>query len=352
MLKAAIGFLTGIALAAGLWALVRTRDAGPRSDGSSPPGNAASPVPAANGETEESGASLQAIEAEIAKLESEAAALRALPAPAAAKPKLSLPELARRILAGFVEDSWIWELDDERAQALIGPFLEILRERALEKGVTLYEAAVGPDGVAALAMAVLAAMDPPPDAETMKRLEEARAALGKEFEEYLAKRDSLTRLEQYQQLERMNSRLESVAEERLAGTAQEMWWYAEEFWDQSKPSDFLSFFKVTGSRSTGFDDTCRQWTESWGDTLGLDANQKLALKPIVDEYARAIAGLNEDAEKRSTPEKRQYPNSNDKLALMIAAEKRIAAELGLNEKQVKALREWSVVPYHSWKSSR
>jgi hypothetical protein len=218
--------------------------------------------------------------------------------------------------------------------------------------VTLYEAAMGPDGVAALAMAMMAALDPPPDAETMKLLEEARAELGKEYDDYLAKRESLTRLEQYLLLKGMGDRLNTVASDRLEGDASDMWWNADEFWDQAKPTDFLSFNQMSGARGREFDDTCRQWTDTWGASLGLDASQKLGLKPIVDEYARAIADLNAEAEKRSTAERRAWVRRDDLVALMIAAEKRIAAELGLTEKQAKALRDWSAVPNHTHRSSR
>ncbi|MEK7466399.1 MAG: hypothetical protein AAB074_03200 [Planctomycetota bacterium] len=295
---------------------------------------------------------MPALQAEIAKLESELAALKARPAGTVDRKRLSFADLAKRLVPAFAEDTWIWETDDERTQALIGPFLEVLREQALEKGITLYEAAQGPDGVAALAIAMMAAMDPPPDAERMKKLEEARAELGKEFDSYLAKRGSLSRLEQYRELLGLGSALSNAVDQDLPEAASDMYWNADNFWDSAKPAEYLSFPGTSAAPGQTFDKVCSTWTDSWSATIGLDPAQKLALRPIVDEYARAIAELNVEADKKSTPSYRYPLNRKDQIALMIKATHRIAAETSLTEAQLKALRDMSVVPGHDLKSAR
>ena len=352
LFKSAIGFLAGIAFAVGCWALLGARHAGrPQAETTDSNGLPES-GPAGTDPAETTRPSLLAVEAEIAKLEAEAAALKARPAATAAKKRLSFADIAKKLVPAFAEDTWIWETDDERTQALIGPFLEELRARAIEKGISLYEAAQGPDGVAALAMAMLAAMDPPPDAETMKKLEEARAALGKEFDGYLAKRDSLSRLEQYREILDMGSVLSKAEDDNLSEAASDTWRNAGEFWDVAKPSEYLSFYTIDPSSGPGFDNLCRDWTDSWSAQIGLDALQKLALKPIVDEYARATAELNADADKRTTGNIRAFPSRKDQLALMIRATNRIAAETSLNEAQRKALRDLSQVPSHQLRSAK
>jgi len=350
VLKAAAGFVAGIALASGVWALLAAREAAARVAvttrvATPAAGPAAPPLDDASART-----TLAGVQSEIARVEAEIASMKSRPAVSAAKARLTLADLAKKLGPAFAEDTWIWEANDERTQALIGPFLEELREQAAAKGITLYEAAIGPDGVPALAMAMLATLEPPPDAETIKALEEARKELGKEFEAYLAKRGGLTRVEQYEQILGMGGALDDLANERLQNTANDTWWHASEFWDGARPSDFLSFYSV--GNGGDFGKVTHDWTEGWSRDLGLDDAQKIGLRPIVEEYTRAMSELNLETDKLAAPNMPAWPNRSLLIARMIAAQKRIAAELGLNEKQTAALRNWATVPSHDLRTTR
>lgn len=351
MVRVLCGFLAGLAVATGAWRLLVREPARRAADGG--PARPGSPA-AAPAAVEAPPAELARLEAEIRALEAEVAGLRRAPGPAAAE-KHDLGKLAARLVEAFADDSWIWDTDDARTQELMGRYLAALHEEARRLGISIEEMAWSPSGVPALGLAMLAARKPPPDEATMAKLREEVAAAGKDWNEYLSRRGGMSRLERYERMLDYQDRLGSAVDPILDEDQGMTWWNAREFWGQARPSGYADFWsEYTDDRTATIAETSGRWTGLWARDLGLDEAQKLSLRPIVDEYARAVAALNSEADRRNagTPDRHAAPSQRELLSAMIRTMKRIGTELELTPAQRELLQNWSEVPSHSLRDTR
>lgn len=334
MAKALLGFIVGALLASGLCLALEARRQGVAERSATP---AAAPGQAPDGEESRLQAALATAQSSMRELAIELRAERArgsLPEPSARPAAGWRADLARRI-AGAHDREWLWDYQDERAQALMFDLLTLVRDEAAREGVTPAEAAAGPGGTAALALELLRAAEPPPDAATLARLQEALQAGRKDWEEYLGKRERLTMLERRAELDRMSGAVEAVAADALGRDQHDRWIDAEELWEQSFQGEDVSY---TGISVQSEDRAKEAVSEHWSSALRLDAEQKVALRPVVDEYVREVADLMVEARARNS-----YPAHAALLERAIRAQKRIAETLGLNSAQAQALAEMSEV---------
>lgn len=328
MKPALLGFLAGALAAALLFRTVR-----PGAGNREAPPAATTPSPAAA--AAETGNELAEVERQIEATRAEIASLRVSsgtpgdsPGPTVDAQRNGLAAL----LVGFLDgENWSLDLGRTKDQDASFRLLELMRRIAGELGVGIEELRSHPEGRVAVFRAMLDQLRPPLDRAAREAVEDVLRKHRAEWGEFAETREALTRLERVEDVDRIAEDLDTALTDTLDGAALSAWDMLDSLWSQTQPI-WVGESPLWATREPA--ELVPAWTKEWAESLGLDDRQRLLLGPIVAGYLRDL-------------EKGKAEKSLDKMALMIQAQKKIAATLDLNAEQAKALADWPhVYDYH------
>lgn len=347
MLRGALaGFVVGAVVAALLFRFFADRRGAEGPEGTGAVSPAGAPAAVADPEAARLREALAASEATVEGLRREIAALKAAP-PAggsAAAPAADWGGIGRKLLAARKDQRRFWDSDDSATQDLMFEFLAMMRAEAARLGVGVDEIIAAPSGLAALAEAFLENADPPMDEAQRARVREVLEKLGAGWEEYAKNRGSLTRLEMQRELDRMSDDIDRDISAALPEEHVAAWDDLRDFWYTATPASYGGGVPSRSASSTA--EVVSSWTDSWSGDLELDAVQKVALRPLVEEHVRELERLHAAFPAATTDHQRI---GNEVRDLMIRTHRRIADTLQLTDQQARALREWTrVEDFHSW----
>ncbi|MEK7466400.1 MAG: hypothetical protein AAB074_03205 [Planctomycetota bacterium] len=289
-----------------------------------PAGRSDSADPAADAEA----ASFRDATARLERLRAEVASVKASQSGSAAagnRIPASRSEFAR-LLSGNLDD--FLRNGDRRLPAnedMILRLQALMRLLAQELGLGLDEVGASPEGFAALAREVLDALEPKLDAGARAKAEEAIETARREWEDFAARRKEMTRLERAGNVEPMFERLVEGLKESLEGRAYDAIDSLESLWYDAQPTwagGYCTYMVASA------EDAASQWTESWSHTLQLTPVQKIALKPILDDYVRALTDLHLDT---------TVYRSKGAFELMVRTQHRMMDTLDLSPAQLQNL---------------
>ncbi|KAF0244262.1 MAG: hypothetical protein FD180_2690 [Planctomycetota bacterium] len=334
-------FLLGAVIAGVLFKFLESR----REIGAKP--QSAPRVAAASPETSDADpevlrlrASLAQAELTVEGLRKEIAALKAGAAPkTGGSGTASWKAVFAKIFEAQNEKGRLWVGNDAAVQDLLFQLQSLMREAAALQGIELDELTMAPDGLPALAAALMENSDPPLDAAQRQKFLDVLDGARAEWDGYAKTRGSLTKLEKDRELGRMWDKLESGMSATLPEGQIAAWDDLTSFWSDAAPSTFYGGYSWQSFDSK--EEAERELSNVWGDDLGLDAAQKVTLRSVANEYIQEMERLHADEVMRgvdSTP-------VEDLREVMIRMNRRIAATLTLTEKQAAALRNWSRVDH-------
>ncbi len=342
MKRAIAGFAAGLVVAAAAYRLGATRQDAAVEAARDRASVAERSEAAARVERERSVAELEGLRGEVRDLK---ARLEAPPSPAAPPPQAGPAPAPRprpdlRALAadlarlrpkfrGSGWDDWPPEAREQRER-----IEEALLALAAELEISPDEASRTPDGLALLALELLRQSTPPLDPAQETRLRALLDATRPDWERWRSERASKTALEARRGFLDVAGRTRS---EFLAALSPEQ---------RALVQDFGLLERQIQGSQVWFDGPREAVTRSmaarWATALDLDERQAAAVDPIVRDYIRQAAVLNDSiwARRRAGEELSREADYALRLDLMIATQKRIAEAAGLNPAQVQALKEW------------
>lgn len=207
-----------------------------------------------------------------------------------------------------------------------------------ELGLPFDEALMSPQGLTRLLVEVLKTSDPPPSPEEAARLEALLASTERPWQDYVASRDGLSKLEQ--RLAMMDTAQKTMGAV-LAGLRPE----------QADIAKAYEMFEVhaDGGPQTWLDGTrdkvTRELTANWVGALKLDPLQQTAIGPVVEDYITRASEMNQDwwRRKQAGDEVPRDVQWRAQVELMIATQKRLAESARLTEEQAAAMKDWGEV---------
>lgn len=207
-----------------------------------------------------------------------------------------------------------------------------------ELGLPFDEALMSPQGLTRLLVEVLMSSDPPPSPEEAARLEALLASTERPWQEYVASREGMSKLEQ--RLAMMDTAQKTMGAV-LAGLRPE----------QAEIAKAYEVFEVhaDGGPQTWLDGTrdkvTRDLTANWVGALKLDPLQQTAIGPVVDDYITRASEMNQDwwRRKQAGDEVPRDVQWRAQVELMIGTQKRLAEAARLTEEQAAAMKDWGEV---------
>lgn len=330
MKHALAGFIAG-ALLAGLALKLMTRERAAKPEAvpaSDPVAEAAAGgvTPAGTGgrELSDATARLEKLRTELAALQSAANAVPRGGSGSAAR----RADMAKLFLSRLDEYTENEDLKVPANEEMMLQLQALMRCLAEELSIGLDEVGASPEGFAALARAVLDGLEPKLTAEQRAAADAVFEAARKEWEDLAKSRGGMTRLERGGLAsaiqERLTSGLWDCLEDR-AGDAisglDTLWSYAQPTWSGYQSTTWVA----------SPEDAASKWTDRWTNDLGLTAAQKIALRPIVDDYVRGLQDLGPG----DTPGAER--RSKGAFRLMVRAQHRMLDTLGLTPEQLENL---------------
>ena len=336
---ALVAFVLGAVLAGALFKFLDSRREA-KADPQAAPGSVATSAVAPDPEAEviRLRASLAAADATVEGLRKEIAALKAeTPAKTGGAGEMSWGAVFSRILEVQKDKGRMWGGNDPEVQDLLFQLQSLMREAAARQGVELDELTMAPDGLPALAAALLDSSDPPMDAAQRQKVLDVLDGMRAEWDGYTKTRASLSKLERDRELSRMWDELQKGLSGTLPEEQVRTWDDLTGFWSDAAPSSFYGGYVWLEFNSK--EEARQELSNVWGDDLGLDTAQKISLRSVISEYIQEMESLHAELAMRgvgSAP-------VEDLREVMIRMHRKIAATLTLTEKQAAALRNWSRV---------
>jgi len=333
-----IGFFAGALAAAVMFKLLVRTDAAADAGGEAKaagveprPGGAADAGPGAaelKARLESAERTVQALRDRLAELEGRTAAAGS---PSRVPRAVRWRELADLIAAAKAEADRTGQ--PIRNDTWLAPLLELIGEHMRDTGLPLGEAAMSPDWYPMFALAVLGSSPFPPTPEQRAAWEKVLTGSRARWEEYMARRDTLSPLERAQALQEMEFATRSGM--ALHATADQAGWMAG--LNMPPPAAPVG----TVNCGAGPREACRRNLEKhWQQALKLDPDQVTSLGPVMDDYVRDMESLQRDLDRRRAAGE----STNDqgaKIGLMLEYQKRVGGTARLSEGQLKLLREWN-----------
>ncbi|MCC6741859.1 MAG: hypothetical protein IT452_22760 [Planctomycetia bacterium] len=272
----------------------------------------------------------------------EAAAVAAKsPAPKAASP---WGKIARGLLA-FLKQIKEDPKAGQKSQDLFIEMMALMGKIAKERGVSLNEALLTPEGLPALIAGAFEEADPPLSDSERAALDKFAADVAAGWESIQAGKDDRTSLENRREMV-LNA---LGASDAMSGALSAE--HAEASRQlQSMGLGMMGSLGMNSHFAQGTPEEIRDnFSKQWAKTLKMDESQAVALAPYVDEYMRAVDAASADFQKDLAA---GVQGGESRLLLarleaQIAAQKKIASSFSLTPAQKKALEGWTTT-YVYW----
>lgn len=276
------------------------------------------------------------------------AARDAAAAAAAAKasaPKAANPwgKIARGLLA-FLKQIQEDPRAGEKSQDLFIEMMALMGRIAKERGVTLNEALLTPEGLPALIAGAFEEADPPLTDAERAALEKFAADVAAGWDSIQAGKDGRTALEN-----RREMLLNTLgASDTMSGALSPE--HAEAALQlKSMGLGMMGSLGMSSHFAQGTPEQIRDnFSKQWAKTLRMDESQAAALAPFVDEYIRAVDAASAEFQKDMAAGGKGGESRLmlAKLEAQIAVQKRIGSSFTLTPAQKKALDGWTTTYVH------
>lgn len=345
------GFVIGLFLAAALtlvvFRLVERRGRAP-SAAPLPGATAADPAPTVPAppdvdrlKTENEDLRRQIADARAAR---EAAAAAAASKPAAPRAGSPWGKIARGLLA-FLKQIKDDPTAAQKSQDLFIEMMALMGKIAKERGVSLNEALLTPEGLPALVAGAFEDADPPLTDAERAALEKFAADVTAGWDSIQAGKDGRSALENRREM-LLNTlgasdAMSGALSPDHAEAAQQL---------KSMGLGMMGSLGMSSHFAQGTPEQIRDnFSHQWAKTLKMDESQAAALAPFVDEYMRSVDAASAEFQ-RDAAAGVQGGESRlilARLEAQIAAQKKIASSFTLTPAQKKALDGWTTT-YVYW----
>lgn len=233
----------------------------------------------------------------------------------------------------------------QNEQDLFIEMVALMGKIAKERGVTLGDALLTPEGLPALIAGAFEDADPPLTDAERAALEKFAADVTAGWEALQNDKDSRTALEQ--RLEMLNNSLgaSDVLSEGMSPEHAEMAKQLKAMGVGMMGGMGMSSHYASGTKEEIRDNFLKQWAK----TLKFDESQAGALAPIVEEYIRTVDAATEKFQKDTVAGAMGGESGLivARVQAQIAAQKKIESSFTLTKAQKKALDGWSTT-YVYW----
>lgn len=231
------------------------------------------------------------------------------------------------------------------SQDLFIEMMALMGKIAKERGVTLNDALLTPEGLPALIAGAFEDADPPLTDAERQALEKFAADVTAGWEALQKDKSSRTALEQ--RLEMLNNSL-GASDVLAGGLSPEHAETAKQL--KSMGVGMMGSMGMSSHYASGTKEEIRDnFSKQWAKTLKFDESQSGALAPIVEEYIRSVDAATAEFQKG------MMAGGSDgesglilaRVQAQIAAQKKIESSFTLTKTQKKALDGWSTT-YVYW----
>lgn len=346
------GFVIGLFVSAALTLVIcKLVDRSP-APASAPPASATStadtPAPASDHaaesarlKSENEAAQRKLADAQAAKAAAAAAAAKE----AAVKKPNPWTKIAKGLMAFLKRVKDDPKTDGRSEQDLFIEMMALMGKIAKERGVSLNDALLTPEGLPALLAGAFEDADPPLTDAERQALEKFAADVTAGWEALQKDKDARTALEQ--RLEMLNNSL-GASDVLAGGLSPEHAEMAKQL--KSMGVGMMGGMGMSSHYASGTKEEIRDnFSKQWAKTLKFDESQAGSLAPIVEEYIRTVDAATEKFQKDAM-EGGMGGESGLMLARVqaqIAAQKKIESSFTLTKAQKKALDGWSTT-YVYW----